>query len=75
MGMGLESHTHELSNEPKIIFFGLVLTGKPAGLTGRGTAGTGMGKAFVTRGLPTLFTSYRLPSDFISSPIRIRVST
>ena len=56
-GTGLESHTHKLSNEPKIIFFGLVLTGKPVGLTGRGTAGTGTGKAFVTQGLPMLFTS------------------
>ena len=59
-GTGLESHTRELSNEPKNIFFGLILTGKPTGLTGRGTAGTGMGKAFVTRGLPALFTNQEL---------------
>ena len=37
--------------------FGLVLTGKPAGLMGRGTAGRGTGKTFVTWGLPVLFTS------------------
>ena len=58
MGTGLESHTCELSNKPKIIFFGLVLTGKPAGLVGRGMAGRGTGKSFVTQGLPALFTSY-----------------
>ena len=57
-GTGLESHTRELSNEPKKHVFGLVLTGKPAGLTGTGTAGTGTGKAFVTWGLPTLFTNH-----------------
>ena len=60
MGMGLESHTCELSNEPKKHVFGLILTGKPAGLMGTGTAGTGTGKAFVTRGLPALFTKRQL---------------
>ena len=36
----------------------VILTGKPAGLTGTGTAGTGTGNAFVTWGLPALFTMY-----------------
>ena len=54
MVKGLESHTRELSNKPKIIFFGLVLTGKSMGLTGRGT-----GKSFVTQGLPMLFTVHQ----------------
>ena len=51
-GTGLESHTCEMSNKPKTIFFWACFDQKPTGLMGRGTAGRVQVRPLLPRGYP-----------------------